>query len=135
MLADPAKAGEASRFFDTPTMPASSSAATERALVALMHKLAGITHVEPLISMPEGKTARVEIGASIAGAPFAGSAFSAVSGADGKVFFFVSQRMGYSCSINALALHIPSSQPHFEERARDIARAISTNQAVSRGSD
>ena len=134
-LADPAKAREASRFFDMAGAPASSSAKTQRALATLTQKLAGITRVEPLASMPDGKTARVEIGSSIGDAPFIGSAFSAVSGADGKVFFFVSQRAGYSCSINSLALHIPSSQPHFEERARDIARAISANQAVSRGSD
>jgi hypothetical protein len=135
MLTDPAKAREASGLFDAPGAATSSSASTARALVTMTRELAGISHIEPLASMPDGKTARVEIGAPPVDATFIGHAFSAESGADGKVYFFVSQRPGYSCSISALALHIPAARPHFEERARAIARAVATNPAVSRGSD
>ena len=78
------------------------------------------------LSPSEGSTARVVIGASIIGSPFIGSAFSAVSRTDGEITFFVSQRIDYKCSIVSLALHLPKSHPHFEERARDIAVAIST---------
>ncbi|CAN7395622.1 hypothetical protein [Duganella sp. LjRoot269] len=106
-LADPATALKASGFFNLPGAPGSGAAATQNALDAMMRKLGGVSRIEPLAAMPEGKTTRTAIGEPASGTPFVGSAFSAVSQTEGRVIFFVSQRMGYSCSISSLALHIP----------------------------
>jgi hypothetical protein len=122
-LADSATVHEASKFFDMAAISTANSTSMETALSSMMQELAGITHIEPLNSLPDGNTARVAIGSSTGESPFIGSAFSAVSGMDGRVFFFVTQRLD-GCSIISLSLHLPSSQEHFEERARHIAGEI-----------
>jgi hypothetical protein len=107
VLADSATAPKGGGFFNLPGAPGSGAAATQNALDAMMRKLGSVSRIEPLAAMPEGKTTRTAIGEPASGTPFVGSAFSAVSQTEGRVIFFVSQRMGYSCSISSLALHVP----------------------------
>lgn len=131
-LADPANPGAAARFFDQPGM-VSNIKSTERALTAMVTALAGISRIEALSAMPDGKTARVQISPLEVESPFIGTAFRATSGRDGPVTFFVAQRTGAACSISSVALHLPDSLPHFQERAGDITRAISA--ALSAAAD
>lgn len=124
-LGERSTANTASKYFEIPGVSATDMGSVGTALSILISNLGGISQMRPLPSMPEGRTAKVQIVSSVPEAQaYLGSAFEALSGRDGKVILFVSQRSDHACSIFSFELHLPDSLPHYQEIATKIAQTI-----------
>lgn len=124
-LSEPGSANMAGKYFEIPDASTAEITSIGRALNRAVSKLGGISQVKALPSMPVGRTAKIQIFSSEKEVkPFIGKAFEAISGNDGRVILFVSQRKDYACSIFSFAVLLPDSLPRYQEIATEITQAI-----------